>query len=185
MGLNHEQPSYDRINLHISIGFTLLEVLVTIVIVTLGLLGLGALHVRAMRDTTSAYLRSEATILTQDMADRIRANPFSVNAYQMTLNDFNNTYKINTAAADDCIASSCPIASLAVADLAQWSIAVANRLPGGLGSIAMENSGGINSWVISVFWDERVDPDKPEENCLDRKNYEPPLLACLRVRTQP
>ncbi len=175
-------------------GFTLLEVLVTIVIVALGLLGLGALHVRAMRDTTSAYLRSEATILTQDMADRIRANPLCARdctgAYEITLNDGNKSfdaYKSKTQSAKNCLPAgdkkTCKIKEeLAEADKAQWSIAVANRLPGGRAKITPQN---VNAWEITVYWDERVDSDKPEANCSNREIGEPELFACLRVRVQP
>jgi type IV pilus assembly protein PilV len=55
-------------------GFTLLEVLVTLVIVTLGLLGVAALQGRALNAETEAYQRAQATALLADMADRINAN---------------------------------------------------------------------------------------------------------------
>lgn len=173
-------------------GFTLLEVLITVVIVALGLLGLGALHVRAMRDTTNAYLRSEATILTQDMADRIRANPVCLidcnDLYKITLKNDNSfdTYKIKTQIAKNCVPAGekkvCKIKDeLAEADKAQWSVAVANRLPGGRAKITLQ---GENAWEITVYWDARVDPKKPESNCPD-PDPDNPDFACLRVRVQP
>jgi type IV pilus assembly protein PilV len=55
-------------------GFTLLEVLVTLVVVTLGLLGVAALQGRAMSAETEAYQRAQATALLSDMVDRLTAN---------------------------------------------------------------------------------------------------------------
>lgn len=55
-------------------GFTLLEVLVTLVIVTLGLLGVVALQGRALNAETEAYQRAQATALLNDVVDRINAN---------------------------------------------------------------------------------------------------------------
>jgi type IV pilus assembly protein PilV len=55
-------------------GFTLLEILVTLVIVTLGLLGVAALQGRAVAAETEAYQRVQATAILQDLVDRITAN---------------------------------------------------------------------------------------------------------------
>lgn len=52
----------------------MLEVLVTLVIVTLGLLGVVALQGRALNAETEAYQRAQATALLNDMVDRINAN---------------------------------------------------------------------------------------------------------------
>lgn len=59
-------------------GFTLMEVLVTVVVVTVGLLGLAALQLSAMKSNHSAMLRTQATVLAADLLDRIRIQP---NAY--------------------------------------------------------------------------------------------------------
>ncbi|MGD2007553.1 MAG: type IV pilus modification protein PilV [Cellvibrionales bacterium] len=55
-------------------GFTLIEVLVTLLIIAIGLLGLGALQVNTMNDQFEANQRAYATSLVDDMASRIRAN---------------------------------------------------------------------------------------------------------------
>jgi type IV pilus assembly protein PilV len=55
-------------------GFTLVEVLVAVVVLAVGLLGLAGLQVTSVRFNNSAYLRSQATNLAYDIADRIRAN---------------------------------------------------------------------------------------------------------------
>ena len=55
-------------------GFTLIEVLVTLLIIAIGLLGLGALQVNTMNDQFEANQRAYATWLVDDMASRIRSN---------------------------------------------------------------------------------------------------------------
>ena len=55
-------------------GFTLLEVMVAIVVLSLGLLGLAGLQAASLRNNQAAYYRGIATQQTYDMADRIRAN---------------------------------------------------------------------------------------------------------------
>ena len=55
-------------------GFSLIEVLVTIMILMVGLLGLAALQTNATVAEMEAYQRSQALVLAQDLADRISAN---------------------------------------------------------------------------------------------------------------
>ena len=55
-------------------GFSLIEVLVALVVLSVGLLGLAALQQNAVRFNHDAYLRSQATVLAYDIADRIRGN---------------------------------------------------------------------------------------------------------------
>lgn len=56
-------------------GFTLIEVLVTFLIVAIGLLGLGALQVNTMNNSFETYQRALVGSIVEDMAARIRMNP--------------------------------------------------------------------------------------------------------------
>ena len=62
-------------------GFSLVEVLVALVVMSIGLLGIAALYVESLRSGTSPLLRSQAVALASDMADRIRANPTAAASY--------------------------------------------------------------------------------------------------------
>ena len=62
-------------------GFSLIEILVTIAILMVGLLGLAALQTNATVAQMEAYQRSQALILVQDMADRISANKTNAASY--------------------------------------------------------------------------------------------------------
>ncbi|MFZ0257314.1 MAG: type IV pilus modification protein PilV, partial [Gammaproteobacteria bacterium] len=61
-------------------GFSLIEVLITVLVLAIGLLGLAGLHAQALRFSHNAYLRSHATLLGNEMADRMRANLVGVAA---------------------------------------------------------------------------------------------------------
>lgn len=55
-------------------GFTLLEILIAVVILSIGLLGLAGLQTRSLQTNQSAMMRSLATVLAYDIVDRMRAN---------------------------------------------------------------------------------------------------------------
>ena len=55
-------------------GFTLIEVLVTLLILAIGLLGLAGMNARMLGSQFEAYQRAQAVMLVEDMASRIRSN---------------------------------------------------------------------------------------------------------------
>lgn len=55
-------------------GASLLEVLIAVVIISIGLLGLAGLQTSSIKSNHSSYLRSQATILAYDLSDRMRAS---------------------------------------------------------------------------------------------------------------
>lgn len=61
-----------NLTMHKQTGSSLLEVLVAVVILAFGLLGLAGLQLNSVKSSHSAYLRSQATLLAYDMADRMR-----------------------------------------------------------------------------------------------------------------
>jgi len=63
-----------RIQVKGNSGFTLIEVLISVLILGIGILGVLNLQTRALMDNQDAYLRTQAIFLAYDMSDRIRAN---------------------------------------------------------------------------------------------------------------
>jgi type IV pilus assembly protein PilV len=55
-------------------GFTLIEVLISMIILAIGLLGLAAMQAVSLRDNQDAYYYQQATLLAYEMQDRIRGN---------------------------------------------------------------------------------------------------------------
>src|SRR5690606_3260878 len=55
-------------------GFSLIEVLVALLVLSVGLLGLAMLQIEGLKHNTDAYYRTQATVLAYDIIDRMRAN---------------------------------------------------------------------------------------------------------------
>lgn len=111
-------------------GFSLLEILVAIVIISLGLLGLAGLQAASLRNNQYAYYRGIAAQQTYDMADRIRANLAGVQAG--SYDDLDDTTPTDPA----CFAATCTAANMAVTDHHQWNTNNGRLLPGGVGTVA-------------------------------------------------
>lgn len=125
-------------------GFTLVEILVTLVLVSVGLLGVAALQLTTLRGNQESYVRSQASVLAADILDRIRANPlaFRDGAYDVT---WDGTGTTSTRAGDD---------------LRAWQQAIDSLLPGGAngntaGRIVRASAGGRHIVTVSIRWTER------------------------------
>jgi type IV pilus assembly protein PilV len=124
-------------------GFSLLEVLIALLVLSIGLLGLAALQTTGLRSNEMASMRTTATQLAYDISDRMRANPVGV---------ANNEYVLAGGATPTGT-------SVAALDLIAWNQAV-TALPGGRSSITQCDStttpvpcDGITH-IITVQWDE-------------------------------
>ena len=113
-------------------GFSLIEVLVTIVILLIGLLGLAGLQLRALSSQMESYQRSQALILLKDMAGRIDNNRVNVASYITTT-------PLGTGSAS-CTATGAGSA----ADLCEWSNAL-------LGAAETLTVGGITTNVGAMI----------------------------------
>jgi len=102
-------------------GFTLLEVLIALLIFSLGLMGMAALMVLSVRTNQSAFLRTQATFLAQSMLDRMRANIGQIPTYAISY---------PAPGADPCAGgASCSPVQIAAHDIAVWSTQLTNSLP--------------------------------------------------------
>ena len=101
-------------------GFTLLEVLIALLIFSLGMLGLAGLMVVSVKTNQSAYLRTQASFLAQSMADRMRTNTSKIN-------DYNGDYDASTASGTPC--TSCTPDQLLDRDRIVWSKQLVESLP--------------------------------------------------------
>ena len=129
-------------------GFTLLEVMVAIVVLSLGLLGLAGLQAATLRNNQIAYYRAIAVQQTFDMADRIRANQ------RGAMDGEYDALDASIPADPGCVASTCTPENMAVADHSQWNNNNARMLPGGSGTVASAAGG---SFVITMSWNENTE----------------------------
>lgn len=134
-------------------GFTLVEALVSLLILSIGLLGLAGLQASGLRSNQGAYARSQAVILAQDAMERILANPAETSA--ALAGGGNSAYQLargtDPTSPPDCENSDCSPTALAQYDVATWKQAITNLLPGGDASIVRNGS----IFAITVFWDEQ------------------------------
>ncbi len=140
-------------------GVSMLEVLITILIVSLGLLGMAGLVITGMKSNATAHYRSVATTQAHDIADRMRANLAGVRG---------GFYDAITASipdsAEDCIAAECDASQVAVFDHEQWNSINAAVLPDGTGTVT---GSLVNGFLIAVMWAEKemggaIDPQCPD-----------------------
>ncbi len=107
-------------------GFSLLEVLVTLIVLSVGLLGLAALQATTLQNNHSAYQRVQATLLASDMADRMRSN-FSDK--MLTGKYYHNP---EAAKKDACRnTTGCTSQEMAQDDIYRWQNSCVDLLPGG------------------------------------------------------
>jgi type IV pilus assembly protein PilV len=141
-------------------GFSLVEALVALVVMSIGMLGIAALYVESLRSGTSALLRTQAVALASDMADRIRANPTAGAAYAKTVDA---TGAVTAACTADGTTNVCTVAQMAATDIALWTQALDDRhddpsrgrlgLPSGRGIITVA-AGPPVLYTITVQWIE-------------------------------
>jgi len=85
-----------------SSGFTIMEVLVAMLVLTIGLMGVAGLQMRAQQFNYTAYFRSQATFLANDLMERIRINTDTTTGNN---NGDDGAYNFPTSNADTCIAA--------------------------------------------------------------------------------
>lgn len=119
-------------------GATLIEVLIAMVVLAIGLLGLAGLQATSIQSNHSAYYRSQATLLANDLADRMRANRTEAltNAY---LIDFPTPSTRNSVSGTS-----------AQKDIAEWLNQLAQTLPDGTGKVEKDST----LVTISVRWND-------------------------------
>ena len=135
-------------------GFSMIEVLVTMLIISLALLGTAGLQAYSMRLNQSGQLRTQAVFLAADLAERMEANKAGVVAGSYNLPSSNIANVLSTV----CLSPArCTLAALAAYDLSQWQNAISTALP--QSSWQVVNAGGNPSTVtIVISWvDRRAD----------------------------
>lgn len=130
-------------------GVTLIEVLVTVVILSIGLLGLSGMHFHGLKNNQSAYFRSQATILAYTILDAMRANKTSA------LNEEYDASLTDTVTSDG---------TLAKIDLADWRSKLSSALPSGTGSIECTKSTAVCEVIVQ--WDDSVGENGATEQFL-------------------
>ena len=125
-------------------GFSLVEVLIALIIMSVGMLGIAGLYVQSMQAGRTSLFRHHAVTLAGDVADRIRANPTAGVAYAGIGGDNN------------CVGAGidCDEVQMAFNDIFLWSQQAAESLPNGDVTINFDDTVDPPTYTIAVGWDE-------------------------------
>ena len=138
-------------------GFTLIEAMVALVVLSVGMIGVAALHGQGLSAGRSAQFRSVAINLSADMADRIRINRTAAAAYAGAA--ANNNCDPTGGGGIDCTP-----AQMAAHDLFVWNQQVQALLPNGNWAIGFNAGTNPATYTISVLWDEVGAPVNPVQH---------------------
>jgi type IV pilus assembly protein PilV len=146
-------------------GFTLIEALIALLVLTVGLLGAAGMLLTSVRNSNNSYLRSQASFIADSLVERMRANPLAIWG-----GHYNGVLSSATPAAPTCGAGGCSPAQVAGYDRAAIARQLAQHLPLGAGSVTCTTTGtapvrnfGISpvngQCRISIGWNEKRDVD--------------------------
>jgi type IV pilus assembly protein PilV len=134
-------------------GFTLVEVLVSLFVLSVGLLGLAALQATSMQYNTGSYFRTQATFLAYDIMDRMRANIAAV--ADADDSGYDQPTSSNVTIAVDCDTSNCTTANLATYDVGNWYQRAVDTLPGADATPPTIDIDSTRRATIRIRWMER------------------------------
>lgn len=141
----------------------MIEVLVSVLLLSVGLIGVAGLQAASLNNNQSSFMRSQATALVYDLADRMRSNVPGANAA---------FYNPGSAAKNTgCVSTSgCTPQQMAQHDIAEWRASLANYLPLAEGFVCVDSTpndgssaaahgcdGSGTQFVIKVWWDDNRD----------------------------
>lgn len=146
-------------------GISLIEVLVAVVIFSIGLVGLAGLLLMASRSNQAAFVRTQVVFLVNGMADRMRANPIGV--WNASYNG--NTYPITGTLPTCNSGTPCAPSVVATRDQLEWSSQLTTFLPSPHATITCTNPSNYTpntnqivmrppyggNCVMTVTWSER------------------------------
>lgn len=126
-------------------GDTMIEILVTILVLAVGVLGVAAMQITTLKNLNSSHSASIASMLAEDFGERMRANSAAA---------LDNDYNHSSAPTSEtnCVANTCDAGDLAIYDMNSWWQSLNANLPSATGQVA--RAMGTDTFVITVRWDE-------------------------------
>lgn len=136
-------------------GISMIEILVTMLIISVAMLGAVGLQMQALRMNQGGQFRSQAVFLAGDLAERIEANKDAAIAgsYVVTVPTAATAV---AAAAKDCKTVTCTGTELAADDLYEWGTALRSVLPQSTWSVTQTTTGNPSTYTIVINWIDRV-----------------------------
>lgn len=132
-------------------GFSMIEVLVTLLVVALAMLGAVGLQAQSLRMGQGGQFRAQAVFLVGDLAERMEANKAGAIAGNYVVASSSTP----TSTTNSCTSTVCVQDQLADADLAQWESALTQALPQASWSVTQTTAGNPTTYTILVSWVDR------------------------------
>lgn len=139
-------------------GSFLLEILISLFVLAVGMVGIAALLLIAHKNSSSSYLKQQGVQFAYNIIERMRANRLAA---------INGSYNINNLVASGavtlpgapgtmCNISACSATQLATYDTWYWLTKEVGQLPSGSASIitSLAATGGNTVVVVTVQWDD-------------------------------
>ncbi len=154
--MNRNMPAHPRCRRES--GLSMIEVLITLLIVSFGMLGIAGMLLRSLNSGNISTARSIAVLQANEMADRMRAN-----LQGLRNGNYNAlSYTSVTACASTCLTAKCTPAEQAALDFCLWNAQNQKVLPMGRGSVTQRTDLGAGcatsqffcAFDITVSWDE-------------------------------
>ena len=157
-------------------GFTLIEVMVAVFVLAIGVLGMAGMQAVGVRESQNTYFRTQADMLANDMADRMRANRATMIDSTPLDYVFDGT---NPGTGPSCDAGTPCIGNLSAYDLSGWYNALQlSSLPSAIGKVTQVGA-STTTYTVEVYWDENRDGNN-DEVCSTTVGQD----ACIRLTVQ-
>lgn len=147
-------------------GMSLLEVLIAVLILSIGLLGVGATMFVSQTSMDSSYLRQQAIQEAISITERMRANQnqAQLGSYNLSMNDTPQQSALTL-----CTNQNCSPNQLALMDKNLFLQEVENNLPNGKASISTTNlAGGSVQATVTLSWTSRQAHDNQAAQSLSK-----------------
>lgn len=168
-------------------GFSMIEILVSLLLIVIGLLGLIGLQVRMQQAEFESYQRAQALMLMNDMVDRIRAHHITAACFSFSAADGTGWLGTGSSVSPSCGVSNANDNSMAVSAMNEWNSLLlgAAETKGGVSvgamlgargcvyydpaTVLLDSTGaplpGTGLFTVTVAWQGTVDTFAPLVNC--------------------
>lgn len=172
-------------------GASLIEVLVAILLLSFGMLSLGALMAFATQAPKLSGYRATATNLAASYVERIRANPtgFSAGSYDKSSNYDGSLTKLTATQNKLCAYPDCTPDKMADMDFEEMRVAIREELPGGGLLMSPDDYSTPKALMSGHLWVMWREPETfatlnatNSDNCPDAVTGLSPAPRCLYIR---
>lgn len=141
-------------------GFSLVEVLVSMLIIMFGLLGIAGMQLMALNNTEAARYSSIASVMAGDLGARMLGNTnyWGTPPASVAIAASNGVLQLTggpPASSTDCVANACAPAVMAYFDLAQWGTNLITSLPGGKATLSCNSGETPAVCTVTISWAEK------------------------------